>query len=792
MAKPKFDAKDFLLRRGETLVMGVAGLFLFLLLVWGVSKGTSAMDPDKESKNLLSQADGVTKKIENGTPADADLDQLKMPASLEKNSKLVAAPATVFLGPGRFFDPTAQPNTKRENPLVVPIGNFQIDLIRGAMTGYDIIVPDGGDGKAYIAVLKKKTESNIDQGKLDAAAKLLKNKGDKSKSKTTTQTITTPPPGGNQPGGFPAAGGMYGQRPGMPAMGGRPGMGMFGGPHGLQGGGFDQQAQRDTTAIKYVPLDEIDTEVKNGSLPALTVIPLRMVTVNAVVPFKKQLDEIRKALRLPNPPPTARPEDIAKANEEVRKWWLGYDGFEVQRKVTQVLPNGTIHIWQDWPAKPQDAKDTSGNYDFEERYVNRIDTRKIADYFEEGYLSYFLKPEMMLAMPLPQLTKDLGVKYPDVKLAEILDNIERLKRANTPAPTQSDLAKQLAGTKPGRDIYGHKTADALEGLGFVGANKFGLLTTTSPGGNTPAKTEKPTAAEDVDNFLLRFIDSDVQPGLTYEYRIRLRMLNPNYKQEKLVAHPAYATEEYKVLYSKWIQLTTDNGATASITVPTESYLYAYDVKTYREQIAKAYPSEGKEMTAESKALNALLQVKDYQAVVQVATWKEQVKADENGAKREPVGAWVVAEMPVGRGEYIGRLQYVKLPLWSSEAQQYMLREVNSKFVKKELPQPKGWMVDFKTRSILVDFEGGRVKSKTNVKFDLQGNLVNQIRDIEESVGTEMLILRPDGKLVVRNSNADESDSNRKSITGEWARWVSEVENRKSAPAGGDMNPFDKK
>ena len=160
----------------------------------------------------------------------------------------------------------------------------------------------------------------------------------------------------------------------------------------------------------------------------------------------------------------------------------------------------------------------------------------------------------------------------------------------------------------------------------------------------------------------------------------------------------------KVLYSKWLQLDT------AITVPAEFFLYAYDTKTYRDQINTTYLPEGREATTESRALNGMLQVKDYQAVVQIATWMEQVKAGE-GPKREPIGAWVVAEMPVGRGEYIGRRQYpVKLPLWSSESQQYVLREFADKVAKGKY-QPKGWLVDFSTRSVLVDFEGGKVKTK---------------------------------------------------------------------------------
>jgi hypothetical protein len=254
------------------------------------------------------------------------------------------------------------------------------------------------------------------------------------------------------------------------------------------------------------------------------------------------------------------------------------------------------------------------------------------------------------------------------------------------------------------------------------------------------------------------------------------MWNPNTGQDKFVANPEFAKKSYETLYSQWTQLSQP------ITVPAEDFLYAHDVKTYREQIAAAYEKE--------KELLAKLQVKDHQAVVQVTRWMEQVRTD-TGSKREPVGAWVVAEMPVGRGEYVGRKTYVKLPLWSSELQQYVLREVTDKVVKGR-DQPKGWLVDFSTKAVLVDFEGGRVKTRVNVRFDEKGNLTSSSRTIDEDAGTEMLIVRPDGKLVVRNSLVDEADEDRKAVTSKWAEWLKVVETRK-APTGdmGEMNPFDK-
>ncbi len=815
MAKMKFDVKGFLLRKGEVLVMAVSGFFLAVLLIWGATKWTSAKDPTKTADELKRQSKQVYARIDGsvGQPDPADEEKLKLPPWLTQENAFKQARVADFALAGPIFDPTAQPNTKRDNPLVAGIGDYQVDLIRGAMLGIDMTFNE--EGEASIAVLIAKSESKLDDAKIKKAADAIRIAAGKAKGiRIILNNQPRPPQPPQPPGGVG----------GLPGPGGPPGMGMPGGPggpHGLGGGGFDNNAgQRVEKAIKYIPLKELDAALKAGNLPAFTVIPLRLVTVHAVVPYKKQVDELKRALRLPNPQPirdgtgkVTNQAEIDKAEADARQWGPWYDGFEVQRKVSRVLPDGTLQVIQDWPDKPQNPKDTTGNYKFEELYIDKIHTRKIADHFDEGFIPYFLKPEMMLAMPLPQLAKDLNVKYPEVELKDITDNIKKLEDARKPQLTKSEITTRLGGgTK--KDIYSSKTGDGAEGLGLDpksfggagggpapgGAVSPGPVMPMGPGTGGPGGpggprfpegfNAKSAADTDIENFLLRFVDCDARPGYTYEYRIRLRMTNPNFQQEAFVANPEYAKASFRTLVSNWRQ-------TDPITVPAESFLYAHDVKAYREKIDGEYPAASNkalnvEATPETKAVNNLLQVRDNQAVLQVATWMEQVRTG-TGTGREPVGAWVVSEMPVGRGEFVGRKQFIKLPLWSAETQQYLLREVGDKVVKGKVQQPRGWLVDFSTKSVLVDFEGGRVKTKTNVKFDDKGNVIPGGRVIEEDAATEVLIVRPDGKLVVRSSHGDDADPSRKAITTEWARWVKEVEGRKSAGGTGDApGEFDPK
>ncbi len=843
MAKVKFNMKEFLLRRGEVLVMGLAGFLLLIMLVWGVSAWGSA-NPGKEVDQLKSQVAQVQRNIEGGTPSEADLGQLNPPGWVKTGFPFKPVPVSTFAqAPWPLRDPVAQPSTKRDNPIVLPIGDYQVDLTRSAMLGYDIILDNRNN--PLIAVLTTKASGDLDKEKLKKAVDALAAAGRKGKA-VRTRLSSRPQ---MQPGGIPGTGMPPGMGPpggpggtkGFPGMGppggpggtkGFPGMGPPGGPGGTMGfpgmggtmgGEYSQNAQRVETAIKYVPLAEIDEAVKKNQLPALTVIPLRIVTVNAVVPYKLQLDEIKRALRLPKPPSTAKKEDIERSDAEAKMWGPWYDGFEVQRRVTKVWPNGKVDVIQDWP-DIKDLKDTSGNYPFEDLYIDKIDSKKVADHIDEGYLPYFLKPDMMLSMPLPELAKDLNVRYPDIKLPGILANIEKLKKANQKEIPPSELFKQLSKSRTRNDLYKPKSGEGLSGFGIdterlgvyggsmsgPGMGTPGSLTPPSlPGAGTPGPAmpgvrnrpgmgtpkmpdgfdymhSSAAVVSDVDNFLLRFVDCDVRPGYTYEYRIRLRMINPNFGQNDLVANPEYAKDSYKTLYSNWKQLVTP------ISVPAESYLYAEEVSAYRDRINKEFPTSGEGVTAESKAINKLLQVKDDQAVVQIATWMEQVRAGDS-TKREPIGGWVVADMPVGRGEFVGRKQIIKLPLWSSETQEYVLREVSEKVVKGK-HQPKGWLVDFSTSSVLVDFEGGKVKTRTAYRFDDKGNLVPGSRNIEEESATELFIATPDGKTIVHSSLQDQADPLRKEITTRWTDWVKEVEKHKTAdtPDNGKPSQFDPK
>ena len=523
------------------------------------------------------------------------------------------------------------------------------------------------------------------------------------------------------------------------------------------GGGFDGGLQRSDIAIAYIPIEDLDKAAADNKLPAQTVIPLRMIVVNCTIPMKKQLEELKRAMRF---------QTIDQARP-----YLKYDGFEVKRKITQIRPTGEVVVIQDW-----------ANYKYEDKYVELINSRRLSDHVEgtdktnkQGpYLPYFYRYEDSLVMPLPELVPELG-SYPHIRLKSIVETIDKLESGRTPKVDPSDLIKRLQQKGSRKDLFNLSGASDtgagdLFGKGGPGGGIMDIGKVGAPGkGGNEAKGGglENQQQVNIDELLLRFVDCDVQPGLAYEYQIQLLMVNPNFGPSQIpnVSNPVDTKK--RILTSQWIPLP------GSLIVPTEDFLYAYDRNAYFSEIAENYKTQ--------KILQGFLQVKENQTVVQAVKWMESIRME---GKHEPIGGWVVAEIPVGRGDYIGKKTYVKLPLWSSESNQYILREIPGEIIKKAKDQqPRGWMVDFSSKSILVDFDGGKVTTRTASGRTLP---------IEE-VATEMLIVRSDGKLAVRRSIDDSLDQNRKDLTGIWDGWIKKVEARPTS-TGTDTggNAFDRK
>jgi hypothetical protein len=253
--------------------------------------------------------------------------------------------------------------------------------------------------------------------------------------------------------------------------------------------------------------------------------------------------------------------------------------------------------------------------------------------------------------------------------------------------------------------------------------------------------------------LVRFIDTTVQPGLVYEYRIKVKMANPNYQREDRAIRVAY-TKEKELLAEDWKAVTTREGereVPLQVRVPAETVFYAVDEQP-------------------EKKTGAYMAVNDQRTAVQIHRWLDFVRADPNKPEtEEPVGDWSIADrLLLHRGEYIGRFKEVGVPYWKSVLETFTLMTHPEDHVRKGTTRLKheGIPLDFNTGAVLVDFEG------TGKRDHLVGG-----KKVADDEPMEMLVLSAEGKLAVHNGRVDTQDAERKKRYDTWKHWVDEVRRR---------------
>ena len=414
--------------------------------------------------------------------------------------------------------------------------------------------------------------------------------------------------------------------------------------------------------------------------------------------------------------------------------------------------------------------------DHQERFFSRF-TRYDAPFVkEEGYKPYFLRPEQGVSAPLPVLADGFALNYPpDTTMGTIYTNYKHLEDTKAQKKTADELLKKYnrgstnpySAPPPATGSFGGGFGDegmkppgmgGMAGMaGMGGPSGYngggfrpptgGMAPPMSPDGDpeNPGAGGAPAAQTnlnklDVDHLLMRFLDEDLVPGNTYQYRVKVLMKSPNYKNKDNVSDINIASVE--ILESAWYELPQ------TLTVPRESFLYAYPAKKYEESVTKIYEESGKPEAIRKVA--ELQEVKEgKRAVIQVQQWMDRLRL---GSRQEPIGAFVQAEMPVAVGEFVGRRVPVELPLWRSAALSYVLPHGDTKTsIYPNWPRdtnnnkytlPKTRVLDFRTRNVLVDFEGGHTNTK-----------VGTTTLADESMA-DLLILREDGRIEVRSEGID--------------------------------------
>ncbi len=780
MAKPKLDIQQLMLDKGEKIIL-FAGLGVMgLLLLLGIMVIADAPDAAAEAQKQIQLAQQKEAAMFSG----AVTEDIKLPPWAERRGLAEPVRLKDHLVSIPYFDPIASFDNKRMNPEVLTVIEMQADAIRAKLRAYDYLPPTEKGGKGQIGVLIARKDQKDNNKKAQDAWKNFRSKqGSRPKSGQGGGPGNLVGPGGpGGPGGLPLGPGGPGDLGGSGGPGGFPmgpggpgGPGGFpmgpGGPGRLGGGGmmppggqgypgmdgpgyggmgFDLTARR--MEVQYI--DE-DKELSADQIPAETIFPVRMVVVNATLPYRAQLDAFHKALRIP--------KEQGLGND-----YPQYLGFRVQRKVLTL--DGKV--FSDW--KPLDYKRS---------YADVIHIRKIEDAPDDN-LAYAITPingyGQELVLPLPAL---IDTSYPPItrlpKLKEMIDRQAELAKGAQPQvnsfanrrrsegifqPTYSSGQANQPGAglmNPGGFPMGSGGPGAGPGMQLPGvrppAGGFRDDGPGFPGSGGPNQMQSNFV--DPDYALVRFIDTDVQPGRKYMYRIQMVMQNPNWNRgdkndpiNSMVSIPEDAN--IKELVSPWSEVMTEQDAVA---FDEEQFIYALDRAPER------------------------LKDKLEEAWVQIHRWYEQIPLSER--IKEPVGDWVIGEVKAQRGQPLGGKKYVELPLWSSEFNMFLIRIPSKDAPVRGRPAkitPEGVEIDLFLPYLVADLDGGKRSFKTSKNSNA----------VDESA-TEILLFSPrDGTLRVLNSAIDREKPEREARERQWKAWIAKVkENRPNERPSGPANPF---
>jgi hypothetical protein len=236
-----------------------------------------------------------------------------------------------------------------------------------------------------------------------------------------------------------------------------------------------------------------------------------------------------------------------------------------------------------------------------------------------------------------------------------------------------------------------------------------LSTTPTEGG----KAEKPATGLEAlpEKLLIRFLDTGLEPGRTYQYYVQVRLKNPNFGKDKVkeVAQPAMAEKTH---------LESPFALTPPVYMPPDYAFY------FVNQFPLATKFRG------SSTINREPTIPPGRIPVQIHQLVQRSTLEDG----KEVGDWVVAErLFLGRGDIIARPHLdVEVPVWNPIANAF---ELGSMERTKKVRNPKKVIpVDFgdETSPVLVDFRGGKID---------EGNI-------------EVLVLNGDGHLMVRHSYED--------------------------------------
>lgn len=270
-----------------------------------------------------------------------------------------------------------------------------------------------------------------------------------------------------------------------------------------------------------------------GSGPTINARGNRFIAVRAVFPLGDQLDELAKAM-----------------NENKRKVaeYVNFLDFEVERQVAQ--PGD-----QPWSG-PWEKVDLQATLDLLDKI--EFDT----DLVDSAYT------DNVFTMPLPRRVIGRWNKWASHRLIKVMTDEQAELNAQLNARLVEEAAKKKLDDKTAKKGFASRVHDArglrgqFMGMGQMGSMMTGMAEMMKQGemqsfnpnfgadqlaGAMPGFTEQVTQTGNgrMSKYLLfRYFDFQITPGNAYRYRVKLKLLNPNFKRpvEELVDESIAAGE----------------------------------------------------------------------------------------------------------------------------------------------------------------------------------------------------------------------------------------------------------
>jgi hypothetical protein len=471
----------------------------------------------------------------------------------------------------------------------------------------------------------------------------------------------------------------------------------------------------------FVPLDKL-AEQKDVRL-AETVRPLRMAVLVASFPYKAQLDEHKAKLNLNSyaevlAERSAETVKVEGATRDLALPSFRFKGVRLQRRVVDAA--GKPAARQPRTIDPEDADG-----------IKELPVEK------DGWVT--LKPgpayRPYVVVSGRRIEEDDRKLGPVMFDGLVMPRLLQMRPGRYP-PLENDLPLlQEAIKKAARGASGQPRAFNADDFDPFSPRRDERP--TRPGPREPERQE----IDPVTHCLVRVIDVTVKPGHTYQYRMQVRLANPNYKRDKGLANPQLAREP-ELTSDRWFVLPD------LLAVP-ELAIYAVDQK-----VLDGKDEKGRDRY---KGLNANVYPDRNAAVLQAHRWLESLPLPGGPARvTVSVGEWSVAErLIVQRGEAIDRYARVEVPIWSDTRESWALMpaaEKNRKGVDVLFGDPA-------RPTVLADSESGEQRHP---------------RVRREQAGGEVLILAPDGRLRAHNTADDSDDRERKARVEAWHKRIEEV------------------